>query len=83
MPSDIKSSGNQLFIKFETSSLYHGKGFAAYFMKGNKPENPFQDYDLAKKRTKEFFWIKSILKKTIRNTKPDPGPPGKFYVQMN
>ena len=36
MPSDIKSSGNQLYIKFESSSIYHGKGFAAYFMKGKK-----------------------------------------------
>ncbi len=35
MPEDIKSTGNQLWIKFVSDSSVQKAGFAATFMKGN------------------------------------------------
>ena len=53
----------------------------------NKPENPFQNYDLAKKlleAQKKFFCIKIFWynHQKYKNRKPDPRP-GKIYVQIN
>ena len=39
------------------------------FQQNNKPENPFQNFDLAANQKPD--------------RKPDPGPSGKFYCQMN
>ena len=57
----------------------------------NKPENPFQNYDLAKKLLevqKKFFCIKIFWynHQKYKNRKPDRKPdprPGKIYVQIN
>ena len=35
MPEDIKSTGNQLWIKFVSDGSVQKAGFAATFMKGN------------------------------------------------
>jgi len=48
-----------------------------YFRK-NKPENPFQNYDLAKK----LLEAQKKYENRIPDRKPDPRP-GKIYVQIN
>ena len=37
MPDDIKSTGNQLYVKFVSDGSVQKAGFAASFMKGIKP----------------------------------------------
>ena len=59
------------------------------FLYLNKPENPFQNYDLIKNYLeiqKKFFCIKNILIQPSEVQKPDRKPdprPGKIYVQIN
>ena len=36
LPESIKSTGNQLFVKFHSSKSYSRKGFSASFTKGKK-----------------------------------------------
>ena len=36
MPDDIKSTGNQLYVKFVSDGSVQKAGFAASFMKGNQ-----------------------------------------------
>ena len=36
MPDDIKSTGNQLYVKFVSDGSVQKAGFAASFMKGNE-----------------------------------------------
>ena len=39
MPDDIKSTGNQLYVKFVSDGSVQKAGFAASFMKGKKLES--------------------------------------------
>ena len=41
MPEDIKSTGNQLWIKFVSDGSVQKAGFAATFMKGKKSHSVF------------------------------------------
>jgi tolkin protein len=38
MPEDIKSTGNQLYVKFVSDGSVQKAGFAATFMKGESPK---------------------------------------------
>ena len=44
----------------------------------NKPENPFQNYDVAK-NLKNFQYDNQMYKNRKPDIKPDPGLTGKFY----
>ena len=71
MPDDIKSTGNQLYVKFVSDGSVQKAGFAASFMKG-----------MYKKLHENIFLAKKVLKKWCSERSPLDSLPCDISPQM-